>query len=306
MTRTKWTRSSLRRLSRHLEDAGHSVSRTTVGRCLKAQGYSLHSNRKSRESGAGHPDRDKQFGYIEVQKAAQRETGGPMLSVDTKKKELIGPFRNAGRTWIRKPKEVNVHDFPSEAEGRAVPYGIYDLGRNTGRIVVGDSADTPEFAVDALKAWWETEGHLRYPPTAPWLILADGGGSNGCRPRNWKKQLQEQICDRLGVTVTVCHYPTGCSKWNPIEHRLFGPISVNWAGEPLESFEKMMALIEGTTTETGLEVEAQRLEGKYEKGRKVSDAEMGALHLERHSVCPNWNYTLRPRSSLSSTPESIS
>jgi hypothetical protein len=285
-----------------LKETGHSASPPTIRRLLKARNYSLRGNRKNREAGADHPDRNVQFEYIERQKQAVKSTEGPILSVDTKKKELIGNFKNAGRTWTKASTEVNVHDFPSEAVGRAVPYGIYDLTRNVGSIFLGDSADTPEFAVEALVAWWEREGKRLYSPTAPWLILADGGGSNGCRPRNWKKQLQEKLCDRLGVTVTVCHYPTGCSKWNPIEHRLFGPISGNWAGEPLTSFEKMAALIEGTTTQTGLQVRAQRLEGKYEKGQKVSDEEMAALQLERHDICPNWNYTLRPRTLLSSSP----
>lgn len=306
MSATKWTRSSLRHLSRHLKEAGHPVSPPTLRRVLKARQYALRGNRKSREAGADPPDRNAQFEYIEAQKTAFQAAGGPVLSVDTKKKELIGPFKNAGRTWKKEPDEVNVHDFPSDALGRAVPYGIYDLTHNSGSVFLGASADTPEFAVDALVAWWETEGKDRYDATAPWLILADGGGSNSCRARNWKKQLQEKLCDGLGVTVTVGHYPTGCSKWNPIEHRLFGPISINWAGEPLTSFEKMIALIQGTTTETGLKVRAERLEGTYEKGRTVSDAEMETLSLERHSICPNWNYTLRPRSSEPSIPESIS
>lgn len=305
MSERKWTRSSLQRLSLHLKERGHPVSPPTIRRVLKARKYSLRGNRKSQEAKAAHPDRNMQFEYIEAQKTAAKGTEGPVLSVDTKKKELIGNFKNAGRIWKKEPTEVNVHDFPSDAEGRAVPYGIYDLTHHRGSIFLGDSADTPEFAVDALVAWWETEGKTGYDATAPWLILADGGGSNGYRSRGWKKCLQEKVCDRLGVTVTVCHYPTGCSKWNPIEHRLFGPISVNWAGEPLTSFERMKALIEGTI-QTGVEVRAHRLEGTYEKGRKVSDEEMEALSLDRHAVCPKWNYTLRPQSSLSSIPDSIS
>ena len=201
---------------------------------------------------------------------------------------------------------MNVHDFPSQAEARAVPYGIYDLTHNRGSLVLGDSADTPEFAVDAWVTGWENEGKHHYPPSAPWLILADGGGSNGHRCRSWKKYLQEKLCDRLGVSVTVSHYPRGCSKWNPIEHRLFGPLSLNWAGEPLTSFEKMASLIQGTTPLTGLTVQAVQKRGTYKKGQKVSDKEMKALLLERHAVCPNWNYTLRPRSSAPSSPELIS
>ena len=275
-------------------------------RLLKQRHYSLKSNRKRLEGGADHPDRDRQFEYIQAQKAVFQAKGGPVLSVDTKKKELIGNFKNAGQTWNQKASEVNVHDFPSQAEGRAVPYGIYEVSHNRGSLLLGDSADTPEFAVDAWVAWGESGGKDRYPPASPWLILADGGGSHGHRCRSWKKSLQEKVCDRLKVSVTVSHFPRGCSKWNPIEHRLFGPISLNWAGRPLITFERMVSLIQGTPTQTGLGVQAAQKRGLYQKGQKVSDAEMKALLLERHEVCPNWNYTLRPRSFAPSSPELIS
>jgi hypothetical protein len=290
----KWVRSSLRKLSRRLSDAGHKISPPTVGRLLKKLGYSLKANVKEKV-GQEHPDRNKQFEYIEAQKQAFQAAGQPIISVDTKKKELIGDFKNEGQAWCQEPECVNVHDFPQDALVRAVPYGIYDLDHNCGYTYVGISADTPQFAVDAIATWWQNEGSIVSPPVDQLLILADAGGSNGYRPRLWKQQLQEQLCDRLGLTVTVCHYPTGCSKWNPIEHRLFSHISINWAGKPLRTLDTMLAYIRGTTTATGLTVKAFLLEGDYEKGLKVSDAEMERLNLERHAVCPNWNYTIRPR-----------
>jgi hypothetical protein len=215
--------------------------------------------------------------------------------VDTKKKELIGNFKNAGRSWCQEAEAVNVHDFPQDALGRAVPYGIYELNRNCGFIYIGISSDTPQFAVDAVATWWEHEGSEAFPQADQLLILADAGGSNSYRSRVWKQQLQEQLSDRFGLIVTVCHYPTGCSKWNPVEHRLFSHISLNWIGKPLRTFDTMLAYIRGTTTTTGLTVKAFLVEGVYEKGQKVSDAEMEELNLQCHEVCPNWNYTIRPR-----------
>lgn len=290
----KWARSSLRKLSCRLSAVGHKVSPPTVGRLLKKLGYSLKANVK-KKTGKEHPERNKQFEYIEAQKQAFKAAGLPIISVDTKNKELIGDFKNAGQAWCQEPECVNVHDFPQDALVRAVPYGIYDLEHNGGHIYVGASADTPQFAVDAITAWWQNEGSVISPQAAQLLILADGGGSNGYRLRLWKQQLQGQLCDRLGLTVTVCHYPTGCSKWNPIEHRLFSHISINWAGKPLRTLDTMLAYIRGTTTITGLKVKAFLLEGDYETGQNVSDAEMERLNLERHAVCPNWNYTIRPR-----------
>jgi hypothetical protein len=290
----KWVRSSLRQLAERLRAAGHAISPPTVGRLLRERDYSRRVNSKQ-EAGDDHPDRDEQFRYIQQQKQAFLAAGQPVISVDTKKKELIGNFANGGQAWCREAPRVNVHDFSQEALGRAVPYGIYDLGRNCGAVYVGESADTPRFAVDAIASWWREEGQEAYPDARELLALADGGGSNGYQPRAWKAQIQEQLADRLGLTVTVCHYPTGCSKWNPIEHRLFGPISLNWAGQPLRTFERLLALIRGTRTTTGLQVSASRLRGEYPKGETVSKAEMKRLYLERHPVCPRWNYTLRPR-----------
>lgn len=295
MSGRKWVRSSLRHLSRHLTTAGHPVSHQTVGRLLKNLDYALHVNAKKVEDRATHPDRNEQFTYLAAQRQAFAAAGLPIVSVDTKKKELIGNFKNAGRTWSRAAEPVHIHDFPADGLGRAVPYGIYEVGTNQGTVCVGSSGDTPAFAVAAIAHWWEHRGVAASPAADQVLILADAGGSNGCRPRAWKQHLQEQLCDRLGLTVTVCHYPTGCSKWNPIEHRLFGPISLNWAGTPLRTWETMLGAIRGTTTTTGLAVEAVRLEGDYLPGQRVSDAEMETLLLDRHAVCPTWNYTLRPR-----------
>jgi len=296
----KWVRSSLRQLSRQLGDAGHPASPPTVGRLLRDLGYSLKANVKDK-AGKEHPDRDQQFEYIENQRQTFQAAGWPIISVDTKKKELIGNFKNAGQAWCQGAEYVNVHDFPRDALGRAVPYGVYDVIHNQGCVYVGVSADTPRFAVDAIATWWQNEGQSVFGQAPELLILADAGGSNGYRPRVWKQQLQEQLSDQFGLAVTVCHYPTGCSKWNPIEHRLFSHISINWAGKPLRTFDVMLAYIRGTRTTTGLTVKGSLLEGVYETGQSVSDAEMKKLNLERHTVCPNWNYTLRPRSDV--TPD---
>lgn len=293
MSEQKWVRSSLRHLSARLAPA-HSISHTTVGRLLEQMDYSLKVNVK-RLSGAAHPDREQQFEYIQSQIQAFRQAGLPIISVDTKKKELIGLFKNEGRRWCQQAAAVNEHDFEHEALGKAVPYGVYDLLRNQGTVYVGRSADTPEFAVEVIATWWQTEGRPAFPRADRLLTLCDAGGSNGYRLRLWKQQLQEQLADRLGVEVTVCHYPTGASKWNPIEHRLFGPISINWAGVPLATFETLLACIRGTASETGLKVKAFLVDKVYETGIKVSDAVMESLNLERHAICPNWNYTLRPR-----------
>jgi len=290
----KWVRSSLRQLSRRLAQIGHSASPPTVSRLLKKLDYSLKANVK-KEAGNDHPDRDEQFRYIQTQKQTFQDAGLPMISVDTKKKELIGNFKNSGQVWCKEAEVVNVHDFPQDAVGRAVPYGIYELSSNRGSIYVGTSADTPKFAVDVISSWWQDEGEASYPDADQLLILADSGGSNSYRSRVWKRQLQDQLSDRFGLKVTVCHYPTGCSRWNPVEYRLFSHISLNWLGKPLRTFDAMLAYIRGTTTTTGLTVKASLLEGVYEKGQGVSDAEMETLNLERHETCPNWNYTLRPR-----------
>ncbi len=294
MSAQKWQRSSLRRLSTTLSEHGHPVSHTTVGRLLENLDYSLKANVK-RLAGTAHPDRDQQFQYIEQQKRAFLAAGWPVISVDTKKKELIGNFKNAGRKWCQAADAVSDHDFAHDALGKAVPYGLYLLNRNLGYVYVGTSADTPQFAVDRIATWWQTEGRPLFPDAPALLILADGGGSNGYRPQLWKVQLQEQLADQLGLAVTVCHYPTGTSKWNPIEHRLFGPISINWAAQPLRTLDTILACIRGTVTKTGLRVKAFLVDQVYEKGQKVSKAIMEALNLQPHAVCPKWNYTIKPR-----------
>jgi len=218
-----------------------------------------------------------------------------VISVDTKKKELIGDFKNAGVSWCKRPEEVLVHDFPQDALGQAIPYGIYDLNHNRGYVRVGDCFDTPRFAVESVEEWWLSEGQKLFPAAERLLILADAGGSNSCRSRVWKAQLQEQLADAYGLEVTVCHYPSGCSKWNPIEHRLFSHISLNWAGRPLRTFETLIGYIRGTTTRTGLRVTATLCRGGNETGERVSEEEMKQLRLEKHALCPEWNYTLYPR-----------
>lgn len=300
MSDQKWVRSSLRELSRRMEGAGYPVSPPTVGRLLEKLDYTLHVNAKKVEANSSHPDRNEQFEQIGAQRAAFEAAGLPIISVDAKKKELIGNFKNTGQAWGREAEAVNVHDFPSDSLGRAVPYGILDLIHNRGTVYVGSSGDTPQFAVEAITRWWDSEGCTAFPGATQLLILADGGGSNGWQSRLWKQQLQVCLADQRGLAVTVCHYPKGCSKWNPIEHRLFSHISMNWAGKPLRTWDTMMAHIRGTKTTTGLEVRAFRQDGEYKTGRSVSDAEMDALNLERHAVCPNWNYTIRPRPAANS------
>jgi hypothetical protein len=293
MSEQKWQRSSLRHLMDAMSQLGYWVSHTTLARLLKGMDYSLQANAK-RLSGSDHPDRDRQFQYIATQKRIFQQAGLPIISVDTKKKELIGNFKNPGQEWCREARAVNDHDFEQEALGKAVPYGIYDLLNNHGYVYVGQSADTPQFAVEMIVRWWREIGRGLFPNAEQLLILADAGGSNGCRPRLWKQQLQELLADQLGLKVTVCHYPTGASKWNPIEHRLFGPISINWAGKPLETFEFMLACIRGTDTDTGLQVDAFLVEKVYKKGIKVAKEIMQTLQIEWHAVCPRWNYTIKP------------
>jgi len=299
MSEQKWVRSSLRQLSRRLKDKGCTASPSTVSRLLKKHKYSLKANVK-KEAGKEHPDRDIQFEYIQTHIQRFQAAGWPIISVDTKKKELIGNFKNPGQVWCQVSEYVNAHDFRSDAIGIGIPYGIYLLTHNLGYVYVGTSKGTPQFAVDAIAVWWQWEGSILFPQENHLLILTDAGGCDGCRPRVWKHQLQEQLSDRLGLEVTVCHYPTGCSKWNPIEHRLFGQISINWAGKPLRTYDTMLNYIRGTTTTTGLTVKAFLIETVYEKGQSVTDAEMKKLNLERHTVCPRWNYTIRSRLDVSS------
>ena len=290
----RWIRRSLARLRSALAEEGMVLSRGTIRRLLKKQKIRARANRK-RLTAKDHPDRDLQFRYIQEQRRLFEAAGWPRISVDTKNKELIGNFKQAGTTWSAQPTDVYMHDFPSDALARAAPYGIYDLALNHGYVQVGQSADTPEFAVDAIVAWWRDLGQRHYGEAPELLILADCGGSNGYRSRNWKRQLQVELADAFGISVTVAHYPTGASKWNPIEHRLFSEITKTWAGTPLRSFEVMLAGLEQTTTETGLSVEAHLVERAYAKGIKVSDKEMATLAVEKHATCPQWNYTIRPR-----------
>lgn len=293
----KWIRQSLRRIKARLMGIGFLLSHSSIRRLLKQQGYSLKSNRKSVAT-TQHPERDPQLRYIRRVKQRFIQSGHPVISVDTKKKELIGNFKNAGQTWTQQAEAVNDHEFPQDAIAKAVPYGIYDLVHNQGFVYVGTSGDTAAFAVDAIERWFERKDRPRFADESKLLILCDSGGSNGYRVRNWKRQLQQQLADRYGIEVMVCHYPSGASKWNPIEHRLFSFISLNWAGKPLRSLNRMTALIRGTTTQAGLTVKAAQLKGSYPTKVKVSDEEMAALKLTHRKICPHWNYILHPRTPI--------
>lgn len=294
MSRQQWVRQSLRRLAQRLRDQKYRVSRSTLRRLLRKLKYRLLANRPDL-LGPNHPDRDKQFRYIRRLKRLFLTAGYPVISVDTKKKELIGNFKNTGRTWRTEPDKVNAHDFKQDALGRAVPYGIYDLAHNQGYVYVGNSADTPEFAAYAIAQWWANPERPRFAHEDKLLILCDAGGSNNCHYWSWKYQVQTQLADQFGIEVIICHYPTGASKWNPIEHRLFGQISLNWAGKPLRTFKAMLGYIRDTTTETGLIVKAFFVDRVFQKGLKVAKPERQMLHLVRRRVCPNWNYVLKPR-----------
>ena len=293
MTRQKWVRLSLARLQELLAQRGHRLDTHTIRRLVVGLGYSLKANRK-RLTGKRHPDRDVQFGYIARVRKQFTRAGWPVVSVDTKKKELVGDFKNAGRAWRRETDDVNAHDFPQDAVCRAVPYGVYLPALDRGYVFVGVSGDTPAFAADAIGLWWREHGRASFADARRLLILADGGGSNGYRPRLWKVRLQG-LADAEGLTITVCHYPRGASKWNPIEHRLFSFLSINWAGRPLRTLATLLGCIRDTATETGLRVEAKLLAGTYPTGVKVSKQEWQRMRLHRHKTCPNWNYTIRPR-----------
>ena len=292
MTGLKWTRKTKNKIACELRSLGIRVGRTTVGRLLHQIGYSLKVNRKM--LGSSHPNRNQQFIHIGEQKKKMIQQGVPVISVDAKKKEMVGRFKNAGSVWVRDPVLVNDHDFPSEAVGMARPYGIYDLQANRGSVFVGTSRDTPEFAVDSIAQWWKTEGCRRYAGQENLFILADSGGSNSCRARVWKWGIQNKVCNPFGLTVTVAHYPTGASKWNPIEHRLFSQISKNWAGRPLDSYETVLNYICTTKTSTGLTSKATLLQKDYQIGKKVSDEDWRTLHIQHHTSLPDWNYTLMP------------
>jgi hypothetical protein len=291
----RWTSKSVRKLAAELRAMGHSVCFRTVADILRDAGYTLQSNRKAQE-GRSHPDRDAQFRHINDEVVAFQTSGQPVISVDTKKKELVGNFRNAGREWRPKgePERVEVHDFMVPENGKAIPYGVYDLTRNAGWVSVGVDHDTAAFAVRTIKRWWQSMGRSAYPRAKSLLINADSGGSNGARVRLWKWELQ-RLADATGLTITVCHFPPGTSKWNKIEHRLFSYITANWRGRPLTSLVTIVNLIAGTTTETGLHVRAEIDKGKYPQGRKITDKEMAQLRLTRNAFHGDWNYTIRPR-----------
>lgn len=297
MSDRKWLNCRLMDIRERLDVQGHGVSRPVISRLLKQNGYSLKANAKEQAS-RQHPDRDQQFEHIQAQRAEHQAERQPVISVDTKRKELVGNFKNPGQIWCQQPERVNVHDFRSDALGRAVPYGLYDLQHNRGTVYVGRSADTPAFAVDNIAHWCRTELPERFPDATHLMIEADCGGSNSYRSRVWKRDLQEKVADAFGLTVTVCHYPTGASKWNPIEHRLFSEISKTWAGCPLRSFDDVLRYIRDTKTQTGLTVQAHFVTQTYERGAKASDEEMDALSIQSHDVCPKWNYTIHPRSPL--------
>ncbi len=293
MSLLRWTSKSTERIAEALTRRGHPISADTVGRRLRELEYSLQANLKTKE-GSAPPGRDEQFRYINAQVKRFLKRGEPILSIDAKKKERVGAFKNAGRTWRPKgqPDHVNVYDYPSLAGGTAIPYGAYDVQRNEGFVNVGMSHDTAEFAVESLRRWWRLFGRRRYPRAKALLLCADGGGSNGSRNRAWKYHLQ-QLADDLGLAITVCHYPPGTSKWNKIEHRMFSFISLNWRGQPLVSYETVVNLISATRTRAGLRVKAILDPRAYEAGTKISDEAMEAIRLERHARYPDWNYTIK-------------
>jgi transposase len=291
----KWTSKSVRKLKEALKEKGHVIGETAIRGMLKAMGFSLKANKKTLE-GPGHADRDAQFQHINRTGKAFEAAGNPVISVDCKKKELIGQFKNNGREWQAKGQEttVNVYDYRSIADGKAIPYGIYDLTHNSGFINVGIDHETAEFAVESIRRWWQSVGKDLYPTSKALLILADGGGSNGACNRLWKSQLQH-LATETGLTMAVCHLPPATSKWNKIEHRLFSYISINWRGKPLTSLETMIELISHTTTTEGLTVTAVKDTNHYPTGIKVSDDEMAALKIVRDSFHGEWNYTIQPQ-----------
>ena len=290
----RWTCKSTRHLAAELTAHGHAVSHVVVAHLLDTLGYSLQANRKTQE-GTSHPDRNAQFAHIHAAIAAQLHRGLPAISVDTKKKELVGRFKNGGRTWRPKgdPEPVKVHDFLDPALGKAIPYGVYDLGRNAGWVSVGVDHDTAAFAVATIRRWWRTMGRRRYPDATSVLILADSGGSNGARVRLWKWELQ-RFATETGLTITVCHLPPGTSKWNKIEHRLFSFITQNWRGRPLLTHATIVQLIAATRTQAGLTVRCMLDKHLYPKAVKVSAAQMARIQLTPHTFHGDWNYTIHP------------
>jgi hypothetical protein len=292
----RWTCKSTRTLARALTRQGHPVSAATVGRLLRAQGYSLQGNRKTKE-GESHPDRDAQFQHINAMVKAFQRRGQPVISVDTKKKELVGEFKNLGREWRRagQPLEVRVHDFLDKTMGKAIPYGVYDITGNQGWVSVGIDHDTARFAAGAIGRWWKKMGRRRYPHARQLLITADGGGSNGSRCRLWKVALQD-LAERLDISIAVCHFPPGTSKWNKIEHRMFCHITQNWRGKPLVSHQVIVNLIASTATQKGLRIQAELDKRQYPSGIKVTDAELSQVNLQPDEFHGDWNYKIKPAS----------
>jgi len=294
----KWTHKTTHKIAQQLKRAGIRVSGSTVGRLLKNMGFSLRVNPKTLESGLRNPpdhrERNLQFRYIRRQIKSFMGKGMPVVSVDTKSREKIGLFHQPGRRWAQRPIEVLDHDFPSDAEGIAIPYGIYDLSRNEGFVCVGTTCDTSEFAVDSIRTWWSRAGSRNYPNADRLLILADCGGSNGYRTRLWKHSLHVGFCNRFGLEVKVCHYPPGSSKWNPIEHRMFSFISRNWAAQPLRDYETVLNFIRTTKTSAGLKIRARLNSKPYQNGKKVSNEQMNQIALKHYTLRPNWNYSISP------------
>jgi len=293
VTGAKWTRRTTGKIADELHRHGIDVCPNTVAKLLKQLHYSLRVNHK-KLARTSNPDRDEQFAYIATMRQQFTTAGLPIVSIDTKHRELIGNFAHKGTTWRTKPRLVNDHDFPSDALGVAIPYGVYDLHHNRGCVTIGTSRDTAEFAVASLTRWWHNDGRHRWPGTQQLLVLADGGGSNSYRSRVWKHALQHKLCNRHGLTITVCHYPTSASKWNPIEHRLFSEISKNWAGTPLDSYDTVLNYIATTTTTTGLKVKAYLDTRTYTKVT-ITDEEMETINLDRHDTQPARNYTISPQ-----------
>jgi len=292
----RWVCKSTRTLAAQLTQQNHPISYVKVAQLLHEQNYSLQSNRKT-EEGDDHPDRDAQFRHINACVKKSLAAGIPVISVDTKKKELVGNYDNAGQQWraSKQPRKVSGHDFPDPEVPRAFPYGIYDLGRNAGFVNVGTDHDTGAFAVASIRGWWRFEGRRLYPEARQIMITADGGGSNGSRLRLWKLELQ-RLANETGLSLSICHFPPGTSKWNKIEHRLFSFISSNWRGEPLRDYETIVNLIANTTTAKGLKVTCRLDRRKYPTGRKVTDEEMKGVHLERNKFHGDWNYVIKPGS----------
>lgn len=291
----KWTHKSTYAIAKALKKIGHSISEDTVGRMLKKEKYSLQANKK-RYEGKAHPDRDAQFHYINDTATKFLKKRQPVISVDTKKKELVGNFKNNGRNWMKKgmPEEVNVYDFPSLAKGKVIPYGTYDVALNKGFVNVGITSDTAEFAVESIKQWWEQLGKKHYPTAKELLITADSGGSNGYRNRGWKYFLHK-FSKEKGLKITVLHFPPATSKWNKIEHRMFSFISQNWRGKPLVNYQVIIDFIKNTKTEKGLEIFARLDKKEYKKGRKFIDEEIENINIQYHHFHPEWNYTIKQK-----------